>query len=124
MTAWTTEKLRASDRLDTRDIIEAANNLALELDAEEREPNGDEAALLAFVAEGENGQVAEDWQYGATMIREDTFVDYARELAEDIGAVPADFAWPCTHIDWEAAAEALKTDYNEIDLLGYSYYVR
>lgn len=37
---------------------------------------------LESEAEGYSG----DWQYGATLIRDSYFEDYARELAEDIGA--------------------------------------
>ena len=64
------------------------------------------AALKALAEEGENS--AGDWEHGATLIREDYFETYAQELAEDIGAVPKDLSWPACHIDWEAAADALK----------------
>ena len=65
-----------------------------------------------------------DWKYGAALIRESYFEDYARELAEDIGAVPKDLSWPCCHIDWEAVTEALKQDYTTVDFDGVDYYVR
>ena len=36
--------------------------------------------------------------------------EYAAELAEDIGAVNSDYHWPASHIDWQAAWEALGAD--------------
>ena len=79
-------------------------------------------ALLALADEAED--VAADWTYGAALIHEDYFEDYARQLAEDIGAIDPDAGWPLAHIDWEAAAEALKIDYSEVDFDGATYWVR
>jgi hypothetical protein len=58
------------------------------------------------------------------LIREDYFTEYAQELAEDIGAVPREIGWPLYHIDWEAAADALKRDYMTVEFLGQTYYVQ
>lgn len=65
-----------------------------------------------------------DWRYGATLIRDDYFEEYAEELAEDIGAIDRNATWPLNHIDWEAAANELKLDYTEIDYDGQSYWIR
>jgi hypothetical protein len=65
-----------------------------------------------------------DWRYGVTIIRESYFTDYAEELANDIGAVKSDAGWPNAHIDWEAAAEALKIDYTSGDFDGVTYWAR
>jgi len=65
-----------------------------------------------------------DWRYGAVLIHEDHFVEYAKQLAEDIGAVVADTKWPNNCIDWEAAADELKVDYTTVDFDGEIYYVR
>lgn len=46
-------------------------------------------------------------QYGVTLIPEYEFEDYARQFAEDIGAIDADTSWPATCIDWEKAASEL-----------------
>lgn len=59
-----------------------------------------------------------------TMISEDDFEDYARELAEDIGAISRDTQWPATCIDWEYAAHELKMDYSEVEVDGVTYYFR
>ena len=58
------------------------------------------------------------------MIREDAFEDYARELAEDIGAVPSDVGWPVYCIDWERAARDLAMDYMSVRFMGDDYYIR
>jgi hypothetical protein len=62
--------------------------------------------------------------YGGTLIRDSYFETYARELAEDIGAVKADASWPNNFIDWEAAADALKQDYRMVDFVGEEYWIR
>jgi antirestriction protein len=61
---------------------------------------------------------------GPEMIREDTFVEYAKELADDMGAVPAEFSWPASYIDWEAAARDLAMDYSLVRFDGRDWYVR
>lgn len=82
-----------------------------------------ELAILENVAEqGEN--VGGDWPHGEALIRHSYFTDYAQELADDIGAINREAQWPCCHIDWEAAAEALKMDYSTIDFDGVEYYIR
>lgn len=67
------------------------------------------------------GDLAED---GVTLIRDSYFESYARELAEDIGAIKSDLGWPYDYIDWERAADALKQDYSSIDFDGVEYWVR
>ena len=63
-----------------------------------------------------------EWRYGIVFIHESYFEDYARELAEDMGAVNKDRGWPNSYIDWEAAAEALMVDYTVAEIDGYTYY--
>lgn len=65
-----------------------------------------------------------DWLHGATLIHEDDFEDYAREFAEDIGAVDHSQGWPGSCIDWEQAANELRQDYTEIEWCGEAYLVR
>lgn len=60
----------------------------------------------------------------SSMIRDSEFEDYARDFAEDIGAVGRDAQWPVYHIDWAAAAEDLKMDYSEVEFGGYTYLIR
>jgi hypothetical protein len=78
--------------------------------------------LKALADEGEN--YSPDWTYGATLIRDSYFEQYAEELADDIGAVDRNVGWPNSFIDWEAAADALKQDYTSVDFDGVTYWVR
>lgn len=63
-------------------------------------------------------------QNGLYFIDEDYFVEYAKELAYDVGAIDNDAAWPCTHIDWDAAADELRMDYTEVEYEGSTYLVQ
>ena len=79
-------------------------------------------ALEALTEEAESA--TSEWHDGATLIHADYFADYAKELAEDIGAIDRDAEWPLNHIDWEAAADELLQDYSTVDFDGQDYYVR
>ena len=107
------------DRQNSKDELDAAQ---ANLDEWDTENKAELDALEAVNSEGED--YAADWTHGETMIREDYFEVYAQQLAEDIGAIPADLKWPFTHIDWESAAEELKQDYSTINFDGTDYYVR
>lgn len=93
----------------------------------ESEESAELQTLVAFLDEckgrGGDEQWRGDW-YPVTAIRESYFVNYAQELAEDIGAIPKDAQWPCTCIDWEQAARELQMDYTGADFDGVTYYVR
>lgn len=119
------------DIIDSRDVIErivelesdAWDDFREELDLgrftdDEREEYD---ALKALAAQGED---APDWSYGATLIHDSYFEDYARQLAEDIGAISGNEEWPLSYIDWEAAAEALQMDYTSIEFDGETYWIR
>lgn len=87
------------------------------------EENGEELkALEALAKQGED--FAEDWKYGAQLIRDSYFEDYAQELAEEIGAINPNAGWPNNCIDWERAARELQMDYTSIDYDGITYWVR
>jgi hypothetical protein len=90
-------------------------------------------ALTALNADAEG--YSPDWRHGETLIREDMFEDYARELADDIGALKDTDKWPLNHIDWEAAAKEImglklgskiKLPYpfedREGEIIGFRYY--
>lgn len=84
--------------------------------------HGEELAILRDLSE--QAESAADWQYGATLIPDHAFEDFARELAEDTGAISPDAGWPLNHIDWQAAAYALRMDYTLVDAGGESYLIR
>lgn len=133
------------DVIDSRDVIKRLNELesekaALEEARDEAESDEERAATATDLADwiDDNGEelkalqglqseaegYAPDWHHGATLIRDSYFTEYAEELAKDIGAIKDTSEWPHTHIDWDAAAEALKIDYTEVDFDGVSYWVR
>lgn len=82
-----------------------------------------EALLAALAGNGGDEQWRGDW-YPVTLVRDSYFEDYARELAEDIGAIPDDARWPCTCIDWEKAASQLQQDYSTVEYDGVTYWYR
>lgn len=42
----------------------------------------------------------------------ESFIAYAMDLADEIGAIPAEHSWPQSYIDWDAAARDLAMDYS------------
>jgi len=116
----TTEISNSQDMIDSRDIIERVDYLeGLEDEADEDEKH--ELELLKALEEDAG---TSEWGDGVTLINEDHFEDYAREFAEDIGAISRDTEWPATCIDWEKASNALQMDYSEVDFDGVTYYFR
>lgn len=123
----TIDDVRGDDHIDSRDLIELReamqDMLSAEddaLDAEER----DELQAGITAIDELDAEAGSEFPYGAHFIRDDCFEDYARELAEDIGAITGDEAWPATCIDWQRAASELAMDYSTVTFLGYDYYVR
>ena len=109
------------DLIDTRDLQERID----ELQAMETRDESEEAELLtleAFAAEIRD--YCPDYPYGETLIHDRYFVDYARELASDIGAIQPKLNWPYTCIDWQAAADELRHDYTSAEFDGETYWFR
>ena len=64
-----------------------------------------------------------DFEYGETVISEDEFLDYCKEMLEDIGYIPKDLpSW--IEIDFEATSENMKADYFSVDFDNNTYFVR
>jgi len=114
------------DIIDSRDVIERIDYLDSLYDDPDYLRSEDEyrevKALRDLAEQGEND--AEDWLYGATLIRESYFTEYAREYVteiygESVGNVPD---WVV--VDWEATADNLATDYTELTFDGVTYLVR
>lgn len=132
-----TDEIRnTEDTLDSRDIRarldyldeleENATDTELDDDErdqarEEREDAAEEYNALTNLWDAESDI---EWEYGVTLIHTDYFEAYARELADEIGAIDREAAWPARHIDWEAAADELSQDYRVVDFDGAEYYVR
>lgn len=66
------------------------------------------------------------WQYGITLIRESYFDgDFAKQEAEDMNLLHGDTEdWPYAYIDWNAAADALRQDYESAEFDGVTYLYR
>lgn len=91
-----------------------------------QEANGErhkaiKSLLHDLACTGGDHQWRGDW-YPITLIRESYFENYARELADDIGAIKDDAAWPYTCIDWWQAARELKMDYTTTEFNGVTYF--
>lgn len=53
----------------------------------------------------------------------DSREEYAQELAEELGAVPSEYTWPASYIDWTSAACDLFMDYFDAPAPGGRIYV-
>lgn len=134
-----------SDIIDSRDIIKRIETLAgafeaagidpakLDPKAEDYDAQGlaEDHPAHDYATELRNLHALEseaedcgDWVYGATLVRDSYFEDFAKEEAESIGAIDPNASWPLGCIDWEKAASELKMDYTAVDYDGETYYVR
>ena len=111
------------DTIDSRDVIARIEELG---DPDYQRSEDEHSEYLQLIDLAEQGeQNAEYWTYGATLIRDMYFAEYARELAHDLYYDKLkELQWPLTHIDWDAAADELLIDYSELDFGGVTYYVR
>ena len=131
-----TRPTNSDDVIDSRDVIEAIEELQGEIEAKTHESD-DEAdveevaelqaeldALLKLQEQAE-GYCA-DWRHGEQLIRDSYFETYAEELADDCGMVDRKLAsqWPYTCIDWERAARDLQMDYKSVEFDGVTYWIR
>lgn len=130
--------IEAADVIDIRDVIARVEHLETlrqpgpvdlgeDNDTDQDELFAELARLEALLADCQGAGGDEQWRgdwYPITLIRDDYFEDYARELAEDIGAIDRNATWPLNHIDWPAAAETLKGDYTTVEYEGVTYWTR
>ena len=112
------------DIIDSRDVVERIEWLegvglgTVDIDDVER----DELKALRKLAE--EASSSPDWIYGAALIRDSYFEDYAQELAEDCGLAAETDQWPNPCIDWSQAARELQHDYTLVDFDGVDYWIR
>lgn len=64
----------------------------------------------------------DDWMHGTTLIEESHFPTYAKQYASDVAEMPDDLRWPFNCIDWDRAAEELKSDFTEVTIDGNTFY--
>lgn len=82
----------------------------------------EELNQITCIDEVEN-EIGSEFDFGVTLIPEDDFTNYTKELLEDCGYIPNDFpSW--IEIDWKATAENVKQDYSELEYKGKTYLYR
>lgn len=132
--------MNTTDIIDSRDLLKELRDLLEDSTYDYEDDPSDTDAWLALDSDDKErvealrdvlGALPESTvdslhgnSWGCTLVSEDSFTDYARELAEEVGAVSGDGQWPLSFIDWEAAADALKQDYTTVELDGTTYYAR
>lgn len=138
--------VKQDDVLDTRTIAEHIRELHLAYaDTETPEDERDDAmdtlnAYADTLAEfqqvldrtisevSDPDGMADDFDHlsymaGGTMVREDYFPEYAKDLCEQIGDIPANLPEYFV-IDWEATSNNLMEDYTEVLHEGVTYLFR
>lgn len=82
-------------------------------------------AYLAYAATGTSAdQVPDPDEFREAYQGEhESREDFAQELAEELGSVPADYSWPASYIDWTRAARDLFMDYADVPAAGGGIYV-
>ena len=116
--------MRIDNRTDTfsyGDVLDAIDELNGYIEicppAMTFDEHAERASLLALLKQVSDGDSYLD-SY-PLFVRDSYFVQYARELADDIG-VPR---WPFNCIDWQKAADELQQDYYDVDFDGVTYWV-
>ena len=89
--------------------------------AESDEYGEDEESEYKILKDAENEW---DSRNEPTLVNEDYFTKYAEQLAEDLGYMNNANRWPYTCIDWEKAADELRSDYTSIELDGHTFLFR
>lgn len=123
------------DVIDLRDVIARYEEIEAEIEAQ-NEDAGDTvepavrsefSLLIELLADlkgyGGDEQWRGDW-YPITLIHDSHWVDYAQELAEDIGAIDRKATWPNNCIDWDRAARELQQDYSSVEFGDETYWYR
>ena len=72
--------------------------------------------------QGGDEQWRGDW-YPVTLIRDDYFAEYAKDLIHDCGDMPRDIPHYIA-IDWEATAKNIQADYTPLDIGPSTYWYR
>lgn len=112
-----------ADIIDMREVIDYRDGL----DPDDPDDADELADVTAFIdsLESDTGYSADDVASDdPTIIADRYFIDYAQQLADDIGAVDADAGWPTRCIDWEQATRELQMDYTTFDHDGRTYWFR
>lgn len=116
-------EVAGEDIIDTRDLQGLIDRLDAREDDDEDPLSVAETELLAALCDLRD-EVGDEWPHGVTLIAERHFTEYARQFAEDIGAIDDNARWPATCIDWVRAAGELRMDYASTEFGGVTYFFR
>jgi len=127
----TTQLDLTADTIDVRDIIARVEELEAEIDATDlnaisNETIQERSALMQILSELSGNGGDEKWRgdwYPVTLISDSYFTDYARELLEDCGEIPANLPH-YIEVDWEATARNIRMDYAPVDIDDTTYWYR
>lgn len=112
---------------DAETLIESTDDDELEsLNSELEEWDdeyGDELASLTEIND-EGESCSSEWTHGETLISSDYWVEYCKQLCEDIGDIPRGGFPSYIAIDWERTAENISADYTTVSINETEYYIR
>ena len=116
----TEEITNNNDVIDSKDILARIDEL--EEDDELEDWEKDELMRLTVLDQDGRGLFSDSWEDGVGLIRDSYFEEYARQYAEDTGAISNDTRWPANCIDWNYATEQLKADFACLEFDGVEYW--
>lgn len=132
------EEIARLDYFDSRDVVERITRINERIEKEMDSKNTYDVAhlrlerlvlktLLEELAEefppSEWMDVRTDTNCGVSGFAEHYAEEYAEEYAFDTGAVERG-SWVEEYVNWEKAADDLKEDYTEVEILGHTFYLR
>lgn len=132
------EEIASLDYFDSRDVVERVTRLNERIENHGDMFTSEEMAhvrlerlvLHALLEELENDMptsfgepISTDTNSGVQGFAAHYAEEYAEEYAYETGAVERG-SWVERYIDWEKAAEDLKEDYTEVEILGHTFYLR
>ena len=119
-----------ADRLDSRDLLDRLEELEATQDeiGFQRDDSGDdmqaELDMLRALRDETEGYADDSWRDGVFFVANWDWKNYAQELADEMGAIPKEYSWPASYIDWDAAARDLRMDYMPCEIDGNTYWYR
>ena len=112
------------DLIDSRDVFSALDAVSdsdgMPLEGCEDE-HAEHRAFWDAIVSAFGESAAEE---GLILVADSYFVEYAEQLADDLGLIPEAHSWPASYIDWEAAARDLQMDYTCFEFQGCIFWVR
>lgn len=120
------DSIPSSEFIDVRDLAEDLNLINAVYCEEPLDPSVLEyrREMYALLEASGNSDL---WEWGnnePTLIPESEFVEYAKQLHDDINGNGEMRGWPYTCIDWDKAADELKQDYTTVEFEGRTLYYR